>query len=150
MNPDIWGPHAWFFLYSVALAYPENPTDKDKKNYYNFYMSIMDILPCLKCRIHYTEHLQKYPLTDEILSSKLKLFKWVHTIHNEVKESQGKKKYKLTETYEFFNNAYANNKIPFKEIINMKILIPVILIIVGILGLIMYNKMTNPKLNLAE
>jgi hypothetical protein len=150
MDPDIWGPHAWFFLYSVALAYPEQPIDKDKKNYYNFYMSLMDVLPCIKCRVHYTENIQKHPLSDDILSSKKLLFKWLHTIQSEVKASQGKKKYKLTDTYEFFNRAYSTYKIPFGEIISMKILIPVVLIIVGILGLLIYNKSKNPKLNLIE
>jgi hypothetical protein len=150
MNPDIWGPHAWFLLYSVALAYPEQPTDKDKKNYYNFYMSLMDVLPCIKCRVHYTENIEKYPLTDEILSSKKLLFKWLHTIQSEVKKSQGKSPYKLTDTYEFFNKAYATNKIPFKEIISMKILIPVVLIIIGVLGLLIYNKYKTPQLNIIE
>ena len=32
MNPKIWGPHAWIFLHSITLNYPENPTPELKKN----------------------------------------------------------------------------------------------------------------------
>jgi hypothetical protein len=148
MNPNIWGPHAWFFLYSTALAYPENPTDSDKKNYNNFYMSIMNVLPCLKCRMHYSENIKKHPLTEDILNSKKLLFKWLHLLHNEVRDSQNKKRYELNETYEFFNKAYSNNKFPIKEVLNMKILLPVIIIIICILGLVIYNKKFNQKINL--
>ena len=31
MEAKIWGPHAWIFLHSITMAYPENPTDNDKK-----------------------------------------------------------------------------------------------------------------------
>jgi hypothetical protein len=111
MNSDIWGPHAWFFLYSIVLAYPEKPIDKEKKNYYMFFRTLIDILPCAKCRMHYADSMRKNPLTNEILSSKDLLFKWLHNIQNEVKSSQGKPPYKLKDTYDFFDNAYKINKI---------------------------------------
>jgi hypothetical protein len=146
MDPDIWGPKAWFFLYSITLAYPENPTKNDKQNYYIFFSSLKNILPCAKCRLHFSENLEKYPLTDDILNSKKQLFKWLYEIQNEVREKNGKKRRTLTSTYEHMNKAYSKYSFPFKDIINMKILIPIILIIVGTLGLIIYNRKNNVKL----
>ncbi len=32
LNPEIWGPKYWFFLYTVALTYPLSPNDVSKKN----------------------------------------------------------------------------------------------------------------------
>ena len=29
-EPKIWGPHAWFFIETSVMAYPEYPGDKDK------------------------------------------------------------------------------------------------------------------------
>jgi hypothetical protein len=149
MNPDIWGPHAWFFLYSVALAYPEDPTNEDKQNYFNFYTSLRNILPCLKCRVHFTENLETHPLNENILGSKKSLFEWLHKIQNEVRTSQGKKPYTLTSSYEFFNKAFAKNTIKLKEILDTKVLIAIILVILGIFGLMMYARYSNPKLILA-
>ena len=53
MDPEIWGPHAWIFLHSVTLAYPENPTNIDKKNFELFFNSMQPIIPCQKCSNHY-------------------------------------------------------------------------------------------------
>ena len=33
MEPEIWGPHAWQFLHSITLSYPDNPTFEDKNNH---------------------------------------------------------------------------------------------------------------------
>ena len=30
MDPLIWGPHAWFFLHSITLVYPDNPSEQEK------------------------------------------------------------------------------------------------------------------------
>ena len=29
--PDIWGPHYWFFLHTVAESYPETPNAVTKR-----------------------------------------------------------------------------------------------------------------------
>jgi hypothetical protein len=26
LNPKIWGPSGWFFIDSIVLSYPDNPT----------------------------------------------------------------------------------------------------------------------------
>ena len=57
MNPEIWGPPAWTFLHSVTLAYPDNPSDRDKSNYENFFNELQPILPCAKCSQNYMKHL---------------------------------------------------------------------------------------------
>ena len=31
-EPEIWGPHYWFFLHTVAESYPLHPTSVTKKN----------------------------------------------------------------------------------------------------------------------
>ena len=38
-EPTVWGPHAWFFLESVAMAYPIKPSYQEKKaadDFFNF------------------------------------------------------------------------------------------------------------------
>lgn len=91
MKPDVWGPHAWIFLHSITLEYPEYPTYEDKQNMRNFINALKHILPCQKCKINFGDHLQKYPLTDNILNSKSSLIKWLIDIHNSVNKLTHKK-----------------------------------------------------------
>ena len=48
-NPKIWGPKAWFFIETIILSYPDNPTLNDKNTFKNFFNSLAFILPCRKC-----------------------------------------------------------------------------------------------------
>ena len=109
MDPKIWGPSAWRFLHSVALTYPEKPNNQDKINIKNFYYNVTDILPCVLCQQHYKNNLQKHKLTDQILSSKDLLNKWLVDVHNEVNIINNKKIYKYTNTQDLYNKLFNNN-----------------------------------------
>lgn len=91
MKPELWGPELWHVLHIITLSYPENPTELDKNNIKNFLTYLGPVLPCDKCKVHYNKNLLANPLTDEILSSKTKLIKWLIDIHNEVNKQTGKK-----------------------------------------------------------
>ena len=43
MNPKIWGPHAWVFLHTITLNFPENPTPEQKKYYKDFLYFLLDL-----------------------------------------------------------------------------------------------------------
>jgi hypothetical protein len=89
MNPEVWGPHAWIFLHSITLAYPDCPTTKDKQVAKTFFGGLQDVLPCGNCQTNYKKNLKKYPLTDKTLSSKKELVKWLIDIHNLVNLETG-------------------------------------------------------------
>lgn len=91
MDPNIWGKHAWIFLHTVVEAYPDKPLIEDKDNMRNFFYYSGNVLPCLKCKINFKKHMKEIPLTDDILSSKNRLRKWLIDIHNEVNLTTGKK-----------------------------------------------------------
>jgi hypothetical protein len=102
-EPTIWGPHAWFFLETVTMAYPTNPTFKEKKAAEKFFKSLSIMIPCEKCRNNYKKHLKKYPLSDDVLSSRDNLFKWIVDIHNSV---DPKKQRNYDETFKYYNDKY--------------------------------------------
>jgi hypothetical protein len=93
MSPDTWGNSAWNLFHKITLAYPDDPSEVDKNNYYNFFMDLKNVLPCSTCRNNYTKHLDtNHPLTMEDLKDKDSLVKWLIDLHNIVNESTGKKK----------------------------------------------------------
>ncbi len=92
-NPNIWGPKGWFFIDTIILSYPNNPSNEDKKIYKNFLTSIKDILPCESCRIHYTNNLKEIPLSSYYLNSRNNLIEWIILIHNKVNKINNKMLY---------------------------------------------------------
>ena len=104
--PDIWGPHAWEFLHSVAYAYPINPTKLDIKNYKTFYSSLQHVLPCIGCKKSYGSFItNKLLLDDSVLKNRDSLTKWLFDLHEEVNKKLGKT---YNVTYDEINNKYNN------------------------------------------
>ena len=104
-EPTIWGPKAWFFIGTIILSYPDNPTLNDKTTFKNFFNSLAYILPCRKCRYNYKNHIKSYPLNDKILNNKNNLIDWIVKIHN---LSMGKKITKKS-MLNYYINQYKNS-----------------------------------------
>ena len=106
MDPTVWGPSTWLLYHSVPLDYPDNPTTSDKENIKQFYTNIGLVIPCASCKLNYKKHLQKFPLSNDILSSKTKLFNWTVDIHNEVNKLNNKKVLSYPEAYTILISRY--------------------------------------------
>ena len=131
MNPTIWGPSAWRFMHYITLSYPDNPSDDDKHNIKQFFIYAGKVLPCAKCRNNFKDHLHKYPLDDNVLSSRLTLVNWLIDIHNEVNIATGKPVVQHKLVIENFTNSNQDNN---KKTV---LLITIILIIIIIPFIIM-------------
>lgn len=88
-----WGPSTWNLLNSVALTYPVQPTPEDKAKYKKFLDSVADVLPCKLCAKHFKEHMETYPLTDEVLSGPVEMARYINKLHNEVNQTKNKPDY---------------------------------------------------------
>ena len=106
MDPNIWGPKAWFFLHSVTLAYPENPNEKQQMDMYNFFMSIRDILPCDVCKIHYGENIGDGKVLRFAVRHKSSLVNWLIQIHNNVNALNNKKILTKNDVLSYYRLAY--------------------------------------------
>jgi hypothetical protein len=83
LNPEIWGPHYWFFLHTIALIYPRYPNAITKKKYYNLIQDLPLFIPDAKIAKEFSELLDKYPVTP-YLDSRPSFNKWIHFIHNKI------------------------------------------------------------------
>ena len=106
LNPQIWGPPAWFFIESIIISYPKNPTIEEKESYKNFFNSLPYILPCQKCKEHFKRFLSKYPLDNSILKSKERFIIWILSAHNNVKKVNNSKNISIENFYKFYNKQY--------------------------------------------
>ena len=119
MNPEIWGPEAWFFLHSITFNYPGDPTTEEKEGVKKFFESLEYALPCGACKHNYKIHLKNNPLTDDKLTNTETLSRWLVDIHNEVNKIHGKKIYTYDEAYQLLKNRYTKktSKLPVVLII---------------------------------
>lgn len=127
LEPTVWGPHAWFFLESIALGYPQNPTYEEIQSAKNFLTSLKDLIPCERCRHNFKKHLKKTPLTHSTLSDNEKLFKWIVDIHNSANTKNHKSYH---DTFAYYMGKYSGKKNKKKSTTSKTILIIVVAIII--------------------
>lgn len=88
-RPSVWGPPLWMFLHTIALVYPPNPTQDDKKWYLRFFNTLPHVLPCSTCRSHLESYIRENPV---ILISRAHLVQYVFDLHNHVNTEYKKKR----------------------------------------------------------
>ena len=108
MDPTVWGKHAWIFLHSLTMAYPDNPSENDVQTYKNFFMLLPDVLPCSACREHLKEHMCRFSLTSA-LKNRRSLVEWLINIHNLTNESLGKPKKTFDEVIDLYKSMYTES-----------------------------------------
>ena len=86
-EPDVWGPHYWFFLHTIAHSYPETPNAVTKRKYYDFIHNLSLFLP--NGGNQWAEMLDLYPLTP-YLDCRESLVRWMIFIHNKYNHLLGK------------------------------------------------------------
>lgn len=141
LEPNIWGPHFWFVLHTIALTYPYNPNEVMRKKYYDFIHNIPLFLPVEEIGNTFSQYLDKYPVTP-YLDSRTSFVKWMHFIHNKINVSLGKKELTMEEAMTAY---YANYK-P-KTVTNEderkrreKIVFGFIIFTIVVVGLTLYRK----------
>lgn len=105
LEPDIWGPHYWFVLHTIALTYPNTPNDVTRKKYYDFIQNLPLFLPVEEIGNTFSQYLDKYPVTP-YLESRTSFVKWMHFIHNKINVSLGKEELMMQEALSAYYEHY--------------------------------------------
>lgn len=136
LNKNVWGPHYWFVLHTIALTYPKNPNDTIKKKYYDFIMNLNILIPDMKIAKKFSEMIDKFPVTP-YLDSKESFMKWMHFMHNKINILDGKPTIKYEDSLELYYKNYdldknsRENKIKKKQ---MQIKIGFIVLLLSFIG----------------
>jgi hypothetical protein len=114
--PEVWGPHYWFFLMTVALTYPDHATAVSRRKYYDLIQNMPIFIPNSEISKNFSELLNHYPVTP-YLDNRDSFVHWVVFIHNKVNEQLGKRVITIDEAMDqYFRQMvpptifHANNK----------------------------------------
>jgi|UniRef100_A0A6C0DLI5 hypothetical protein len=118
-NPDVWGPHYWFFLHTIAESYPITPNSITKKKYYDLIQNMPLFIPVVEMGDKFSEFLDKYPVTP-YLDNRDSFVRWVHFIHNKFNVLLGKEQISLPLALEKYRAEYKPKPIYLSEKINLR------------------------------
>lgn len=110
LNPQVWGPHFWFFLHTVALTYPDMPTETYKKKYYDFFYMLPLFLPDPAIAKRWGEWTDQYPV-QPYLGSRDSLIRWVNYMHNRANRELGKDTIPLEESLRRYFEQYYHHDV---------------------------------------
>jgi hypothetical protein len=141
LDPTVWGPHYWFFLYTIAVSYPKKANSVLKKKYYDFIMNIPLFIPNDEMGDKFSRILDKYPI-EPYLDTRESFIKWVHFVHNQLNKQLGKEETSYVQSMNDYYSLYKPREITLKEQSNQKrrIYYGLILIFLAIVAYILYKK----------
>ena len=142
LNPEIWGPHYWFFLYTIAISYPNKPNETVKKKYYDLIQNFPLFIPVTDIGNTFSKFLDSYPVTP-YLDSRESMLKWVHFIHNKINIYLGKDEITYYKAMDLYYNNYKLKdvkKVDDKKNREKYIFFSMILLLIIIIIIIYFNR----------
>jgi FAD-linked sulfhydryl oxidase len=74
-------------LHSIASQYPDEPTEREKRDAKNLINAVAALYPCKECQTHFQTVIKRYP--PEVGDS-VSFQEWMCKVHNVVNEKLGK------------------------------------------------------------
>ena len=118
-DPEIWGPHYWFFLHTVAESYPLHPNKVTKRKYYDLINNMPMFIPNDEISNKFSRLLDKYPVSP-YLGSRESFVRWVHFMHNKINHKLGKTELSLPFALDAYRDQYKPRPVILREKINMR------------------------------
>lgn len=118
-DPNVWGPHYWFFLHTIAESYPLHPNDVTKKKYYDLIQNLPLFIPNDEIGNFFSQLLDKYPVSPYLVKRD-SFVKWMHFIHNKINVRIGKSEISLPKALELYRNEYKPKPVYLAEKLNLK------------------------------
>jgi len=118
-TPDVWGPHYWFFLHTIAESYPVSPNSVTKRKYYDLIQNFPLFIPIEEIGNKFSELLDKYPVTP-YLDTKESFVRWMNFIHNKINIMLGKNEVSLRLALDKYRNDYKPKVVYLSEQIHIR------------------------------
>lgn len=118
-KPDVWGPHYWFFLHTVAESYPLYPNETTRRKFYDLIHNMPLFIPVEEMGDKFAVMLDKYPVTP-YLETRESFVRWVHFIHNKYNEYLGKDEIPMLEALEKYRELYKPKQFHIQQSENIR------------------------------
>jgi hypothetical protein len=118
-DSDVWGPHYWFFLHTIAHSYPENPNAVTKRKYYDLIQNMPLFIPEAEMGSKFSNMIDKYPVSP-YLGSRESFVRWMHFIHNKVNVSLGKEEMSFLKSLDVYKSYYKSKPFVLSERLNLR------------------------------
>ena len=112
--PEVWGPHYWFFLQTIAHTYPLTPNAVTKRKYYDLIQNFPLFIPNPEIGDNFIALLDRYPITP-YLDNRDSFIRWIHFIHNRINRILGKEEITLFESLDDYKALYRPKQVKFSE-----------------------------------
>ena len=119
LDSNVWGPHYWFFIHTVAMTYPIRPNAVTKKKYYEFIQNLPLFIPVESLSGEFSKLIDKYPVTP-YLDNRESLIRWTHFIHNKINQKLEKPQISLSEFYIKYYEEYKSQNVKMVEYYKMR------------------------------
>jgi hypothetical protein len=129
LNSTIWGPHAWFFIDSIAISLPNKISLSLQNELKHFFIALSVLLPCEKCRYHFTEYIKKTNIMNIDFSTKDRVLKWINNLHNSIRTRNKQKNINVVNTIKYYDNVYSS-KTSYTNIFYIVLFIIIIIILI--------------------
>jgi hypothetical protein len=137
LDPNIWGPHYWFFLHTISMTYPHRPNTLTKKKYYEFIQNLPLFIPIEKISTEFSKLIDEYPIAP-YLDNRESFIRWTHFIHNKINQKLEKPELSLNDFYVKYYNEYKPNNIKNREFNKLLGKIIYLIVIITFILLIYY------------
>jgi hypothetical protein len=109
-DAEIWGPHFWFFMHTIAMNYPDRANDVTRRKYYDLIQNMPIFIPNVEMGNRFSRLLDQYPVTP-YLDKRESFIRWTVFIHNKVNTILGKPVMTLESAIESYNKLYVPAKL---------------------------------------
>lgn len=141
LDPQIWGPHYWFFMTTLAITYPDTPNSVTKRKYYDFISNLPLFIPNPELGNRFSHLLDRYPVSP-YLDNRDSFLRWVHFIHNKINHLLGKEEISFAAALENYLAEYRTKPIILSEKIKWR-KAAVVGVVIFILFAIIYTHYTR-------
>ena len=114
LDPNVWGPHYWFFLHTISMTYPHHPNAVTKKKYYEFIQNLPLFIPVEAMSGELSKLIDQYPITP-YLDNRESFIRWVWFIHNKINKKLEKPELSLSAFYTKYYESYKPNNLKLAE-----------------------------------
>jgi len=139
-SPEVWGPHYWFFLHTVAESYPQWPNQITKRKYYDLIQNFPLFMPDQEMGDKFSRLLDKYPIVP-YLDSRESFVRWTFFVHNKLNSELGKEELSLPAALDKYKAEYKPKMTKISETLRIrKHLLYALFIIGSFLLIYVYHK----------